>query len=187
MARPIILRTPLNSNEAEFISLSSESLVSTVSSNVFKGSSERGVFQRSSNKNNLNKLKNWKPHLLQGLSNPKYSVWPSSALLPQVALDDQHQRPPDEDALAARLTHPGDGLGPGQVLQVVPDPRPGVIPGRPPLQLPLAETIHKLPPASVGRAQVQVRPRSSCNRSSWSMRKNETASPALKFLSPSLN
>ena len=37
------------------ISLSSESLVSTVSSNVFKGSSERGVFQRSSNKNKLNK------------------------------------------------------------------------------------------------------------------------------------
>ena len=56
MERPIILRTPLNSNDVEFISLSSESLVSTVSSNVFKGSSERGVYQRSSNKNNLNKF-----------------------------------------------------------------------------------------------------------------------------------
>ena len=63
--RPIILRTSLNSNEFEFTSLSSESLVSTVSSNVFKGSTERGIHQRSSDKNRFNNQhkksnsKNW--------------------------------------------------------------------------------------------------------------------------------
>ena len=154
MERPIILRTPLNSNEGEFISLSSESLVSTVSSNVFKGSSERGVHQRSSNKNNFNKLKSDELKLLQGLSDPKYSIWPPPALLPQVTFDDQHQGPEDQDALAAHLPHPADGLGPGQVREVIADPGPG---GLTPVQLPLAETIHQLPPASVGRAQVQVR------------------------------
>ena len=103
-------------------------------------------------------LISWKSEelkLLQGLSNPKYSIWPPPALLPQVAFDDQHQGSEDQDALAARLPHPADGLGPGQVREVVADPGPR---GLTPVQLPLAEKIHKLPPASMGRTQVQVRP-----------------------------
>ena len=87
--------------------------------------------------------------MLQGLSDPRHGVR-LGAQLPQVALHDQHQGPEDQDALAADLPHPADG----QVREVIAGPHRG----QEPLQLPLAETIHQLPPASLGGPQVQVRP-----------------------------
>ena len=90
--------------------------------------------------------------MLQGLTDPRHGVW-LSAQLPQVSLNDQHQGPEDQDALATDLPYPADGLGPGQVWEVITDHHRG----QEPLQLSLAETIHQLPPASLGRPQVQVR------------------------------
>ena len=99
--------------------------------------------------------------MLQGLSDPRHGVW-LGAQLPQVTLHDQHQGPEDKDAFAADLPHPADGLVPGQVREVIAGPHRG----QEPLQLSLAETVHQLPPASLGRPQVQVRPdrREPCKR-----------------------